>query len=486
MIRLLLLVLFFFNFLFSNVALKSPDSFILGEPFSFVLEYSGSEEPTFSNIDKIDGFSVQSAGRSNQISIINGRRSQTISQKYVLFANKDFTIPPIEIKTSSKIFKTEAKNIKVQIPSKTNSKDFDLMLSIDKKQLYVGEQAVLTVVFKYRLGQNILNMELNQPDFDGFWKKQLGNSSKIIENGFEIHTLKYLLFPQRSGNIEIKPVSINVAMPDTSRGYDFFRQATKIKKFYSNSINLDIKSLPMDLKLIGDFAIEADIDKQKVKLGEAVSFKVKVSGNGNLDDLEDIKLNIPNATIYENKPIKEFEFKDGKYVGVYTKTFSIVADSSFGIESIKLEYFDSDTKVKKLIQTKEYKVEVYGSIAKQEEVVLQKAKPQITQTKEIIVKETSLQDKILFFIFGFICSLLLIFILYYFKREKNFKKEDEKPLIKIVKSCKSKRELLKKLSPYILRDNELDQLVYRLEMIEDKDFKNIKKEIISKIKRLEI
>ncbi len=486
MIRLLLLVLFFFNSLFSNVVLKSSNSFISGEPFSFVLEYSGGEEPTFPNIDKIDGFSVQSAGRSNQISIINGQRSQKISQKYILFANKDFTIPSIEIKTSSKVFKTKAKNIKVQIPSKTKSKDFDLMLNIDKKQLYVGEQALLTVMFKYRLGQNILNMELNQPDFEGFWEKQLGNSSKRVENGFEIHTLRYVLFPQRAGNTEIKPISINVAVPDTSRGYDFFRQATKVKRFYSNSINLDIKALPENLKLIGKFAIEADIDKQKVKLGEAVSFKVKVAGEGNLDDIDDIKLNIPNATIYENKPKKEYGFKDGKYVGVYTKTFSIVADSSFSIDAIRLEYLDIDTKTKKVIQTKKYNVDVLGTIAKQEEVVLQKANPVSTQTKEVIVKESSLQDKILFFIFGFVCSLLLIFILYYFKRDKNSKKEDDKPLIKIVKSCKSKNELLKNLSPYIQRDEELDQLVYKLEEIEEKDFKNIKKEIISRVKKIEI
>jgi len=69
--------------------------------------------------------------------------------------------------------------------------------------------------------------------------------------------------------------------------------------------------------------------------------------------------------------------------------------------------------------------------------------------------------------------------------DKNSKKEDDKPLIKVVKSCKSKNELLKNLSPYIQRDEELDQLVYKLEVIEEKDFKNIKKEIISKIKRLE-
>ena len=485
MIRFIFLLSIFFNLLFSNVILKSPSSFISGEPFSFVLEYRGSEEPSFPNIDKIDGFSVQSAGRSNQISIINGQRSQVISQKYVLFANKEFTIPSFEIKTSSQSFKTKVKKISIQSASKTQSKDFDLSLSIDKKSLYIGEQAILTLKFKYRLGQSILNMELNQPNFDGFWVKPLGKNTTHREGDFEVHTLKYVLFPQRVGKQQIRPVSINIAMSDTVNSYNFFRPETKVKKFYSNLLELDIKELPENLKLIGKYKIDAALDKTKVKYGEAVSYKINISGSGNLDDIDDLKLNIPNATIYENKPKREFSFKDGKYSGTYTKTFSIVADSSFKIEPIVLEYFDSETKVKKTIKTKAYEIQVFGEQKQQKEVVLQKSEAKENKVKEVIVKDVSYKEKILFFIFGFICSLLLIFILYYFKREKNSKKEEDKPLIKIVKSIKDKNELLKILSPYISKDGELDQLIYTLEEIEDQDFKDIKKKIVVKLKKLD-
>lgn len=489
MIRILFLLLFFFNFLFSNVTLKSTNYFIAGEPFSFTLEYSGSEEPTFPNLDKIDGFSVQSAGRSNQISIINGKRSQIISQKYVLFADKDFTIPSIEVKTSSNTYKTHSKNITLQTPSKSKSNDFDLSLKVDKHKLYVGEQAILTLSFKYRLGQDILNMELNQPNFDGFWAKPLGKSTSKVENGFEIHTLKYVVFPQRVGKKQIQPVSINIAVPDNNGAYSFFRAPSKVKRFYSNSIDLDISELPDNLKLIGDFRIESTVDKTKVEYGEAVSYKIKVEGTGNLDDLDEIKLNIPNATIYENKAKKEFVFKDGKYGGIYTKTFSIVANSSFDIDSVFLEYFDSKTKSKKTIKTKKYSIEVVGEKVEKKQVILQKAEThkEENQKEQVVIKETSFIEKSLFFFLGAICSLLLIFILYYFKKGRDSSKEEfDKPLLKVVKSTKEKNELLKVLSPYIQKDESLDQLIYELEDIEAKDFRDIKKRIETKLKKLDI
>lgn len=485
MIRILISFLFFINLLFSDVILKAPSSFISGEALKFVIEYSGSEEPVFPKIDKIDGFRVQSGGRANQISIINGNRSQTISQTYILYPNKDITIPSFEIKTSNNLFKTDPKKVIVNIPSKTKSNDFDLTLKVDKNSLYVGESFILTLKFKYRLGVNVLNMELNQPNFDGFWVKPLGKSRRGVEAGFETHTLQYLLFPQRIGKQQIDPISISIALPDNSgRGYSFFRTPAKIKKFYSNSLELDIKALPENLKLIGKYKIDASVDKTKVKLGEAVSFKIEISGNGNLDDIQDLKLDIPNATIYENKPDKKFEFKDGKYSGVYTKSFSIVANSSFKIEPVILEYFDEDEKVKKVIQTKSYDIEVLGVQPAQKEVVLQKSEPIEKVEKKIVVQSVSNKEKILFFIFGLVCGILLIIILYYFKNQKKSKKEDDKPLVKTVKSTSNKNELLKTLAPYLNKDRELDTLIYSLEKIDEKMFKTIKKEIVAKVKKM--
>lgn len=486
MIRTLFVLLFFFNILFSDVILKAPSSFVSGDAVRFIIEYNGSEEPVFPNIDKIDGFRVESAGKSNQITIINGKRSQSIAQNYIFYPNKDVTIPSFEIKTPSTSYKTDPKKIVLKTASKTQSDDFDLSISVDKSSLYVGENTLLTLKFKYKLGVNIVNMELNQPNFDGFWVKSLGKSKRGVENGFETHTLEYILFPQKAGGLKIEPASINVALSELPSGrYSFFGAPTKVKRFYSNELSLDVKALPQNLELIGDFKIDTSIDKNEVKLGEAVSYKLEIKGSGNLDDLDDIKLDIPNATVYENKPEKKYDFNNGIYSGVYTKSFSIVADSSFEIPSIKVEYYDKGLKQKKVIKSKSYNVKVIGAKSVQKEVVLQKAQPEQKVINEVVVNNISYKDKILFFIMGMICSSLLIFILYYFKKNKDDKEENDKPLIKKVRSASNKNELLSVLSPYLTKDEKFDTFIYTLENIDDRGFKSHKKEIIKKLKSLD-
>lgn len=482
MIRILLIFTFFINILFANVILKAPSSFISGEPLKFEIEYRGSEEPSFPNIEKIENFRVASAGRSNQISIINGNRSQVITQSYIFYPNKDITIPPFEIKTKSQVFKTKEKKISMNVATKTKSKDFDLSLSVDKNSLYVGESLILTLKFKYRLGINILNMELNKPSFDGFWAKTLGQSVRAVEGEYEIHTLKYLLFPQREGKRTLEPISINIALQDDSiRSYSLFRSPAKVRRFYSNKIDLDVKPLPDNLKLIGDFKITSSVDKTSVKLGEAISYKVQISGSGNLDDIEDIKLEIPNATIYENKPLKKFEFKDGKYSGIYTKTFSIVGNTSFKIDAIKLSYFDINEKIKKETETKSYDIDVTANVQVANNHVLEKI--QTKAQEKVIVKTTSKKDKVIFFVLGMISGVLLIVLLYYIKLKKVQKKEDDKPLVKVVKKLSNKNELLRVLAPYLSKDKQLDSFIYTLEKSEQKDFKNIKKDILTILKK---
>ena len=96
--------------------------------------------------------------------------------------------------------------------------------------------------------------------------------------------------------------------------------------------------------MIGDFNISASVNKIDIKQGESVSLKLEISGVGNFDDIEDIKLDIPNATVYDNKPDVKTKYSDLGYEGTYTKVFSIIPESSITIPSIKLKYFDKKNK----------------------------------------------------------------------------------------------------------------------------------------------
>ena len=476
---------FFFNLtLLASVTLRSANTFTKGESFVFEYEAVGSSVK-FPQIKEIDGFVVESLGTSRSLQIINGNYDEKISKKFRIVPNKEFVIPSFTFIVNDEEVKTEKKKIIEVKVSKTKSANFDLTLIPSKKSLYVGEDLLVKLVFKYKRDLQITNLDFEQPHFDNFWYKKIDNSNKRYEeNGYIVQELEFLLFPQKSGKLTIPSLRVDVQVMDSSsNGFGFFSATPKLLKVYSNELEFDVKKLPLDINLIGDFDIKASVNKTKIKQGESISYKINIVGEGNFDDIMDIKLNIPNVTIYDNKPEVETNYLNKVYKGRYSKAYSIVSNSSFEIPSHTLRYFSK--KDQKVVEkkTKAFKIEVENQVNKK--VVLEKPKEKIKSNKEIIVqKQSSLKEKIVYFLFGCFFTLLIIGLIFYVKLQKRKKKKDDLPLIKLVKKTGSKNGLIKVLVPYLKRNSDLDELIYQCES--DKDFKVLKKQIIDLLKDIKI
>jgi hypothetical protein len=477
--------------LFAKVILTAPNNFFKGDRVIFKITASGGNVK-FPNITNIDGVAVQSAGTSSSTTIINGVRKQTLTKTFALIANNDIKIPPFKIDINGKIEQTKSKIIKMKLVKKTKSSIYDLEIKVNKKDAYVGEDILFTLKFKYKRDAPIVDLNFYKPTFENFWTKELEAKKQTVQGDYIVHELNYLLFPQKDGKLSIDPLRIDAIVSDnSSQSYGFFNtQLTKSIPIYSNILDLKVKPLPENIKLIGDFEISSTIDKETIKQGDAVSYKLTIKGRGNLDDLDEIKLSIPNATIYDNKSKKEFNIKNDLYGGVFNKTYSIVSQNNFEIPQISLKYFDKKTKTIKTIKTKSYNIKVNGISKKTAilEVAKTKETPIVSQTKVIekfIV--TSDKQKLIFFIFGMIFASIIISLYFIFKKKK--KKKEDTPLTKQIKKTKSKQELLKILVVYINIDKQLDKIIYNLEdKNNSNDIKKLKKEILNIIKdeKLEI
>jgi hypothetical protein len=282
-------------------------------------------------------------------------------------------------------------------------------------------------------------------------------------------------------------------LKDTSynRGY-FLSSPTVTTPVYSNKILLKVKPLPKGVHLAGDFQILSTIDKQELNQGEAVSYKLKIEGRGNVDDLDEVKVEIPHTTIYDNPAKKEYNLKNNLYGGVYEKSYSILANDDFEIPSVKLEYFDIKTKTVKTIQTKSYKIKVNKTSSnpnQTQNINENKPKLQINQesvdTKEekVLTTPTSSTQKTLFFLLGVIVTLCFIGLYQVFKN-KRFAKKEDKPLLKVVKNTKTPQELFKVLVIYINIDEELDKIIYKLENMTHDEYKKEKKNILKLLNEL--
>ena len=162
----------------------------------------------------------------------------------------------------------------------------------------------------------------------------------------------------------------------------------------------------------------------------------------------------------------------------YSKTFSFLSSNDFIIPSYSLRYFDKKSKSIKEIKTKEY--QVYVNKVKNKSILQKQKIIKKTQYKN---SENILLSRGIFFILG-IFFAVLIFSLFKFVTIKN-KKTIESSLSKKIKNSSSKKLLLNILAVYILKFPLLDEYIYKLEKCEEKEYQNIKKDILILIKKLE-
>lgn len=478
---IILLFLVISNLFANNINFILPSQLVRGDPLTFSLEVEGVkiEMP---NMKEFANMNIKEISSSTSSMISNGKVSQSIKKIYAIFPKESFIFPSLAIKIDDKFFYTKEKKIEVIQPSKTQSDLFDLSLKASKNSLFLGENFLLTLVFKYKKDAKIIDLAFQKPNFDDFYFEQLKDNKEYEENGFIVQEINFLMTPLKVGKIKLDSVVVNAQIMDIERGFSFSNNFKDIK-IYSNDMEFNVFPLEKDIKLVGDFSIESFVDKQNVKRGEAISYKIKIAGFGNFDSIGDIKLDLKNAMIYENKPLINKYLKGDTYYGEYIKTFSIVPNESLFIEPVILKYYDN--KEKKVVEKSSNKIKINVEIEKNSSPVklekqLSTAQPEI----KIIKEKISIFDRFLYFVLGIISTTFIFGLYLYVKKQRLNKSSYEKPLIKKVLASKTKDELIKVLSIYIKLDEKLDELIFEVEKVEN--IKPIKKEIVNLLRELNL
>jgi hypothetical protein len=510
-IKYILFVIIFNNLLLANanLYLDAPNSIKSSQEYKFQITAIGSKVD-FGNIDEISNYPTTLISSNKSITTQNGKQQFMYKKKYALTPKADFILPSFALKIDGKIYKTKSKKITIKSPQKTASDKFELTIKSDKSKIYVGEQINYSVIFKYKDDIQIADLEFVSAQFDNFWSKTLNNNTKIYKkDGYNFQELYFLLFAQKSGKLTIKPSKINLTIANKYDENAIFNTPDEQIEIYSNALDFDVKPLPNDVSLIGDFNIKTKIDKTTISKGEALNFQVIISGFGNIDDIPDISLDIPDTTIYTNKAIKDFFVKGGLYGGVFTKSFSILAQDDFIIPSIKFKYFDNKNRISKEINTDKFHIK-YAPISSKSSTSSQKAPVLISgktkQNKTIKKDKNSNQSKskkttninlnnsqkILYFSAGFVIAIIMIILIKLIKNmNSNIPNNTLKDFTKSIKKSNTPHELLTLILPYINLNEELDNIIFILEDMSyttdnetDISLKEIKKDIIEHCKKI--
>jgi hypothetical protein len=344
------------------------------------------EPPNIQNFNILAG---PSRSTSQNVSVINGQMTRTYQLQFtfVLEANKagEFTISPAKIQVDGKTYKSKPLKIEVigqeksqekqqqnaesaresSTQSKTQnaqSDDLFVRILVNKSNVYREEPLVATIKLYSKL--NISGLEnIKFPNFEGFYKQEietqpLRHLEKENVNG-EIYGTgilkKYLLFPQKTGNITIGPFEVDCIVQKKVKSQsrsifdNFFGSYKNVKMpLSSRPMQINVHTLPSDKPLdftggVGNYRMDASMNKQSVKTNEGVTLEINITGNGNLKVLEPPRVNFPpDLEVYDPKVSNNIKVTPSGASGTKTIEYLIIPRHAgeYNIPPVKMSYFD--------------------------------------------------------------------------------------------------------------------------------------------------
>ena len=443
-----------------------------GEEVVYTIEASGNNVK-FPDIKDIDGFPVQGTAITQNIVVLNGNMQKSVSKSYIFFPTKSVTIPSFNVIIDSKTYKTEPIKITVSKPKESKDENFKIKLAINKNTAYITEPILFKIYFYQKEGTNAQSIEIQKPNFENFFTK-LVSKKEYTKNNYETTEYTFLLIPQKSGQYHIGPILAKIGYISKESPFNdpFFNLTTatiKYKNIFSNELNLSVKPIPSNT-VFGKFTAELQANKTKTCANEPVKVTLKINGCGDFYDLPNFKLNIKDATVYENAPVIKTYLKNDSLCGTYTKEFTIISNHNFSIPQISFNEFDGN-QTKKVTTNKIYINVINKHITKKEH------KKEIIKNKIIYKTKNDYILMTLIFIIGVIVGILSTYLLKIRTNTdedviKKIKKANEKELFNILLEFSNHPEIEKILK-------ELEENIYN-----NKNNKINKKEIIKIIKSI--
>ncbi len=259
-----------------------------------------------------EGFRVI-AGPSQQVSQswVNGRSSFNKIYSYYLLPTQrgSLTIKQASIEINGQIYKTTPLKINVTAavdqPRDPNDSqvsadtELHLVADVSKTNPYINEP--ITVVYKLYFSYNIGIQnwrELDKPKYNDFWSQNIDIKQLKLEEGtFKGEKYRYVvlrktvLYPQKSGKLEIEPLSLDIDVELPSNRRTVFGQMVVVrdnKRVSAGQRMITVKPLPEAGKpadfsgAVGRFDFKVTPSKTNLKNGESLDLAVSVSGSGNL------------------------------------------------------------------------------------------------------------------------------------------------------------------------------------------------------------
>lgn len=374
-----------------KVTASGPGTVFMGRPFQ--IKYTANarvtdfKAPAITNFDILAG-PFKSESYSSQI--INGVMSSSVSiaYTYTLQAQRPgtFSIPSATVLVNDEKYTSTGLNIKVMPADDGSGADGDQQQqrqqssstssaagNISSQNLFIRpilsrqsvyEQEAVKLTYKLYTTYDVVQFSNKEmPDFKGFLKQEIergGNTQLAYENykGKNFLTavlFEIILYPQVVGELIIDKAEfeaiIRVQTKQSVRSIfdEFFETYSNVARIVDvPSVKIMVKKLP-DGKpdtftgVVGDFNITSSVSAEQVKVNEAVTIKVNISGSGNMKLIKNPEFDFPEAfEAYDPKITNSFKTSANGLTGNKTVEIMFIPRHSgkYEIPATETTYFN--------------------------------------------------------------------------------------------------------------------------------------------------
>jgi len=350
---------------------------------------------------------------------------------------------------------------------------FTYHIEISNPHPVVKEAVILTMEFNQTKVGKVIRFSFKLPQNQWYDTEFLeANENKDFKNRTHV-IMKYVIFPKRATNLKI-PLQITTQEASqeelkkfvTGSADELMYLQTTNKVYKLPAIELHVKPLPHETKIVGDYHLSFAIDHNQTTADKQINVSYTFSGRGYRPDIQTLLPSIDGVSAFLAKE----QFHDKLFHKVIFH-YALISDQNFTIPQIKIQAYNPKKK------------RTYMLSAKTVPVTVQPAQNLDGKKRRLFpsVDQQTLKqwmDYFLLFLAGFLSYITIQRI----NEQYNKMLSEEKKFLKKIKDTKNPRSLLQTLilSHETLFTEEITQLEKYIYQNQALSISTLKKRIIHK------
>lgn len=385
---------------------RSPVSVDESFQIIFTANESPDDDPDFSPLEQ--DFTIQSQSQNSRFEFINGKSSRIIQWIVTVMANDsgNLIIPVIKFgRDASSALKITVSPSSVNKNSSQNGDDLFLEVSVNVQKPFIQSQVLYTVKLFRRV--DLAKANLSEPELADAMIEKLGEdtiyATQISGATYGVIERKYAIFPQKSGTVTIKPLTLTADIVTRGKQSFFSSQMTQRRIIKSNPITLNVQPIPSEFGNSTWLTAENvelsqtwSGDFSQMKIGEPITRTIKlVARSSTVGQLPELSGQIdPQLKAYNDQPVLHEDKTPTGIVATREEKIAFIPakDGDYTLPEIKIQWFNTQSQKIETAVLPEVNLNVLGEV---QNVVPQMQMPQtqaVTSTPETNVERPVLQQ----------------------------------------------------------------------------------------------